>query len=389
MSSVGPSSGNRDPVDPLDRERKRARASEARFRLLVESVKDYAIFMLDPTGHVQTWNVGARRIKGYEAGEIIGQHFSRFYAPEEVLAGKCELELEAAVRDGRFEDEGWRVRKDGSRFWANVVITSLRDSNGELVGFAKVTRDLTERRALEDERVGRARAEEALRLRDDFLTLASHELRTPLTVLQMQLEGLRQLLGEGDGKVSVKLRRAAHSTERLGRLVEALLDASHLTTGKLTLVKEPVRLGAVVSSVVDDLEPIATRARCELRVAIDDDVAGVWDRLRLEQAVGNLLSNAIKYGAGKPIEIAAGARGEDAVLDVRDHGPGIPGVDPGRLFRRFERAVPLRNYGGLGLGLYLVQEIVEAHGGTVMAQNAESGGARFELRLPRSAPLGG
>ncbi|HEY6462475.1 MAG TPA: PAS domain S-box protein, partial [Polyangiaceae bacterium] len=130
-----------------------ARASEVGFRLLVESVRDYAIFMLDPNGVVATWNTGAERIKGYRAEEIIGQHFSRFYPPEDVRAGKCEWELEGAERDGRFEDEGWRVRKDGSRFWANVVITALRDPAGKLVGFAKVTRDLTERRSAEQERV--------------------------------------------------------------------------------------------------------------------------------------------------------------------------------------------------------------------------------------------
>jgi len=120
--------------------------SEERFRLLVESVKEYAIFMLDPRGIVSSWNVGAERIKGYRAYEIVGQHFSRFYPEEEVRAGKCELELEVAAREGRFEEEGWRVRKDGTLFWANVVITALRDPSGELVGFAKVTRDLTERR---------------------------------------------------------------------------------------------------------------------------------------------------------------------------------------------------------------------------------------------------
>ena len=361
------------------------RQSEARFRLLVESVKDYAIFMLDPQGRVQTWNVGAKRIKGYDAAEIIGQHFSRFYEEQDIQAGKCEMELEVAARDGRFEDDGWRVRKDGTRFWANVVITALRGTNGELVGFAKVTRDLTERRALEDERVGRVRAEEALRLRDDFLALASHELKTPLTVMQMQLDSLHQRLGNSDEKVSLKLFRAARSTERLARLVESLLDVSHLTTGKLSLVKEQVDLGAVVSRVLDDLEPAATRAGCELRITIDSGVVGSWDPLRLEQAVSHLLSNAIKYGAGKPIAITARLQGDEAVLEIRDHGPGIAEGDRGRLFRRFERAVSLRNYGGLGLGLFLVQEIVEAHGGTVLAENAEGGGERLQLRLPRAA----
>ena len=364
------------------------RHSEARFRLLVESVKDYAIIMLDPTGHVQTWNVGAKRIKGYDPGEIIGQHFSRFYEANEGRDASCRTRLQMAARDGRFEDEGWRVRKDGSRFWANVVITALRGSNGELVGFVKVTRDLTERRALEDERVKRARAEEGLHLRDEFLALASHELKTPLTVMQMQLDGLRERLGDADEKVSRKLLRAARSTERLSRLVESLLDVSNLTTGKLRLERENASLGAIVTRVVEDLGPSATRAGCPLQLDLDPGVVGAWDQLRLEQVVHNLLSNAIKYGAGKPIAIAVRLAGGDAVLEIRDHGPGIPDADPGRLFRRFERGVSLRNYGGLGLGLFLVQEIVEAHGGQVSAQNAEGGGARFAIRLPAAADPG-
>ena len=361
------------------------RQSEARFRLLVESVKDYAIIMLDPNGQVQTWNVGAKRIKGYDPGEIIGQHFSRFYEESEGRAAGCQMKLEMAARDGRFEDEGWRVRKDGSRFWANVVITALRGSTGELVGFVKVTRDLTERRALEDERVGRARAEEALHLRDEFLALASHELKTPLTVMQMQLDSLRERLGDADEKVSLKLLRAARSTERLAKLVESLLDVSHLTTGKLKLARENVDLDAIVARVLEDLESTATRAGCDLRLEVPSGLSGFWDSLRLEQVVNNLLSNAIKYGAGRPITIAAHRDGTDAVLEIRDHGPGIPAADVNRLFRRFERAVSLRNYGGLGLGLYLVQEIVEAHGGQVSAENAEGGGARFALRLPTAA----
>jgi len=162
------------------------RRSEDQFRLLVDGVQDYAIFMLDPTGHVATWNAGAARIKGYRADEIIGEHFSRFY-PEEERAEKAERELEIATREGRFEEEGWRVRKDGSRFWANVILTALRSPSGVLLGYAKVTRDLSDRRRLEEERLGRGKAEEALRLRDEFLSIASHELRTPLTALQLRL----------------------------------------------------------------------------------------------------------------------------------------------------------------------------------------------------------
>ena len=136
-------------LDALGRE---ATVPDALFRLLVDTVEDYAIFMLDPHGNVATWSTGAQRIKGYRANEIIGRHFSAFYPEGDVLAGKCDLELEIATREGRFEEEGWRVRKDGSRFWANVVITALRDATGALIGFGKVTRDLTERKVAEEQR---------------------------------------------------------------------------------------------------------------------------------------------------------------------------------------------------------------------------------------------
>jgi PAS domain S-box-containing protein len=358
------------------------RAIETRFRLLVEAVKDYAIFMLDPSGRVVTWNAGAERIKGYQAKEIIGHHFSEFYDPAEVRAGKCEHELEAAIRDGRFEDEGWRIRKDGSKFWANVVITALRTENGDLVGFAKVTRDLTDRRRLEAEQLRLARAEEAIRLRDEFLSLAAHELKTPLTVLQLQLDTLSDRLDDAGQRVATKLQRAAQSSERLAHLVESLLDVSRIATGRFALDIREIDLVECVNRVVDGLRPSADRSRCDISVEARGPVVGSWDRLRLEQALTNMLANAIKYGAGKPILVSVRQHGAEVLLDVRDHGPGIPEGELTRLFRRFERAASIRNYGGLGLGLYFIQAIVDAHGGSVTAQNMPDGGARFQITLP-------
>ncbi len=262
------------------------------------------------------------------------------------------------------------------------MITALRDGNGELVGFAKVTRDLTERRALEEERIQRARAEEAIRLRDDFLSLASHELKTPLTVLQMQLDTLHRRLDASDEKVSVKLQRASQSSERLANLVESLLDVSRLASGKFELEPKEFDFTETVSRLVEGVGPAAARARCELRFETRGPVVGFWDQPRLEQVVTNLLSNAVKYGAGKPIQVAVHGRAEEVVLEVRDHGPGIPDAELERLFHRFERATPLGHYGGLGLGLYLIREIVDAHGGSVIAENPDGGGALFRVCLP-------
>ncbi|WP_044183810.1 sensor histidine kinase [Hyalangium minutum] len=358
------------------------RLSEERFRLLVDGVKDYAIFMLDTQGHVMTWNPGAERIKGYTAQEIIGQHFTRFYPEEDVRSSKCERELEITLREGRYEEEGWRVRKDGSRFWASVILTVLRDSTGKHIGFAKVTRDLTERRRMAQEQLRLAQAQEAIRLRDEFLSIASHELKTPLTALQLQLQGLRQRSDELEKRVVTKIDRAARSTERLTDLVETLLDVSRISTGHFELSLQRFELTEAVSEAAERFRDAATRAGCALTLRTGASIVGTWDRLRLEQVVSNLVSNALKYAAGAPIEVSLAQDGETAVIDVRDRGPGIPEDALSRIFDRFERAAEIRHYGGLGLGLYVVREIVKAHDGMVTAHNLPEGGACFTVRLP-------
>jgi PAS domain S-box-containing protein len=358
------------------------RQSEERFRILVEQVEDYAIFMLDPGGFVSTWNSGAQRIKGYTFAEIVGQHFSCFYEPADIAAGKCELELELATRIGRFEDEGFRLRKDGTRFWANVVITALRSSTGELLGFAKVTRDLTARRAAEEERMLLIRAQEGVRLRDDFLAIASHELMTPLTALQLQLDALKLRVQDMDIRITKRIEGAARSSTRLARLVESLLDVTHLATGYFALNLESFDLNELVAQHIDAIRASAQRVGTELVLHADEPTKGRWDRLRIEQVLTNLLSNAIKYGAGRPVHVDVERAGEEAIITVRDAGPGIPEEDMGRIFGRYERAVPVRHYGGLGLGLFVTQQIVAAHGGSVSVRNEPTGGACFAVRLP-------
>jgi PAS domain S-box-containing protein len=360
----------------------RVRQDEERFRMLVDGVKDYAIFMLDPSGNVASWNAGAQRIKGYTADEIIGRHFSVFYPEEDIRAGKCEMELEVASREGRFEDEGWRLRKDGSRFWANVIITALRDQHGQLIGFGKVTRDLTERRRHEDERLRLAQAQEAVRLRDEFLSIASHELKTPLTVLQLQLEALTQRIRHLDAGLAERIERTTRAGDRLTQLVDSLLDVSRIATGKFDLEKERMDLAQVARDVVERMTEAASAASSRIEMQLPDRLEGTWDKNRVEQVITNLLGNAIKYAAGTPIRLNVFAEPESAVIEVRDRGPGLP-PEGDHLFERFERAASMKNYGGLGLGLYIVQQIAEAHGGSVAAMNAPEGGARFLVRLPR------
>ena len=370
-------------------EETRARSVEGRFRALVASVKDYAIFMLDPSGRIETWNAGAEQTKGYTAEEIIGEHISRFYTPEDLARGLPATLLDAAVRDGRVEDEGWRVRKDGTRFWADVVITALLDDSGQLMGFAKVTRDLTERLRAQQEQVRLAHAEEAIRLRDEFLSIAAHELRTPLSAVQLQLQSLLEGPQGIDPRIRKKVERACRSGDRLVALVDTLLDVSRIATGSLTLAPSSFDLVAAVRDVVERFGEHAEQAASVVTVRSAGPVTGTWDRLRIEQVVTNLLGNSLKYAAGTPVELTVREDGRDAVLTVSDKGPGIPESERERIFGRFERAAEIRHFGGLGLGLYVARQIVEAHGGEIAIAPARPPGVEFVIRLPRQPPAGG
>ncbi len=353
----------------------------------MESIRDYAVFLLDGEGRVQTWNAGAALIKGYQREEIVGKPIELFYTPEDRESGRPAALLAQAVRDGRVEDEGWRVRKDGTRFWADVVITALQNEAGQLIGFAKVTRDLTQRQHAEQERrrleSDRIRAEEALRIRDEFLSVASHELKTPLTALQIELFAMRELAGQStDERLSRKLARASRNADRLSRLIEMLLDVSRISTGNLTLKPERFDLCQAVTQVAETMRPTADQAHCEFSCRTPGPIVGTWDRLRVEQIVMNLLSNAFKYSPGAAVTLSVSVEKGEAVIEVRDHGPGVVPQDFERIFERFERGSPRQNQGGLGLGLYVSRQIAQAHGGTIAGRNLPEGGALFTVRLP-------
>lgn len=683
---------------------------------MIAAVKDYAIFLLDENGFIRTWNIGAERIKGYKADEIIGKHFSIFYTQEDLDDRKPERELEIAKRTGKYEEEGIRLRKDGSRFWASVTLTAIFDSEGTLRGFGKVTRDISERkrtefalrslnehlerrvqertleveksrrllqlivdslpafvayidphekyefvnhayevafgaaksafignsmrdalgnetysslepfiktvlegrrvefevevtikgqqkmlratyvpefdetgkvrgfvilshditrlksveqdllRALEAEqslrkemekanarmrllaeastkflssldyqgtlkatvdlavplfadwcavdilssdskieriavkhadpekvklawklnelyppamdqsggigkvlREGKAlliselseeslreasinlehfqilkslglksaivtplvargktlgaitliasesnrrftqddllmaeelgrraglaienarlfqESTEAVRARDEFISIASHELKTPLTSMGIQLQLLERSMGNSDGyppifrkSVDVSLRQI----DRLNRMVNDMLDISRLTTGRLTLEKEEVEIGALIRDVVFRFQPSLTSAHCEPVIDIEGEIVGTWDKVRLDQVISNLLSNAIKYAPDRPIEIHARERDGYVRISVRDYGPGVPVSEQERIFQRFERAVPHSSISGLGLGLYITRQIVELHGGTIHVESEPGQGANFIVDLP-------
>ena len=310
-----------------------------RFRLLVDGVKDYAIMMLDTEGRVVSWNTGAERIKGYRSDEVIGRHISLFYTPDAVESRHPDHELTIARDVGRYEEEGWRVRKDGSRFWANVVITALRDEARVLRGFAKVTRDMTERRlSAEAEREAREAAERANRAKTLFLSGMSHELRTPLNAIL----GFTQLL-EFDGlrsdqqEAMEQIRRAG---EHLLGLVDELLDVARIEAHQMTVSLEPVAVGAVIGDSIELVGSLA--AEHAIRIVTPSapwpDLYAVADAQRLRQAITNLLSNAIKYNRPNGhARIEAGVRGECVVITIADTGPGIDPAELGQLFEPFER----------------------------------------------------
>lgn len=366
----------------------RLRQSEQGLRLLIDSIRDYAIFRLDVHGRIASWNAGAQRFKQYKTEEIVGQHFSIFYPEEQVRAGQCELGLTVAASEGRFEEEAWRVRKDGTRFWANVIISALRDDSGALIGFAKVTRDLTDRRQAEEERLGRARAEEAVRMRDEFLSIASHELKTPLTSLQLRIGSIQRLL-QGNKLAQTlpenliqRIDSVESELDRITQLVDSLLDVSRASSGELRLELTEVDVGAIVRDVVARFEGNLLAARCPVQLCLDEGLTAVLDRQRLDQVVANLLANAVKYGRGKPIELGAFRREGAIVIEVRDQGIGIAVQDQVRIFDRFARAVPESHYGGLGLGLWIARTIVEAMGGTIDVKSRPGEGALFTVAIP-------
>lgn len=392
----------------LDVAQTRGRATEENFRLLVSSVQDYAIFLLDPRGNVASWNAGAERIKGYRPEEIVGRHFSTFYSAEDVAAGKPEWELESARRDGRVEDEGWRVRKDGTRFWANVVLTALRDEEGNLRGFAKVTRDITERRdLLERERAARMAAEEyarkaeasareadtalaqvqqASRAKDEFLTTLSHEFRTPLTAII----GWTALLRDRDldaESVREAVEAIEHSASAQARLIDDVLDVARSATGKLHLELTDTDLAQLARNVVDSIRGLAEAKRIELRLHVRSERIPLRaDPVRLQQVLWNLLSNAVKFTppAGA-IHTTVYATEQEGVVVVRDTGIGIEPEFLPQMFERFRQAdsSTTRAAGGLGLGLAIARELAELHGGRIDAFSEGPGhGSTFTFAVP-------
>ncbi|OJU98039.1 MAG: hypothetical protein BGO12_21340 [Verrucomicrobia bacterium 61-8] len=371
--------------------------NESRFRLMIDSIKDYAIFMLGPDGTVATWNSGAKRIKGYSSTEIIGQHFSCFYTLEDISAGLPQRLLRKAETEGTSYHEGWRARKDGSLFWAGVDLTAIRDESGDLKGFAKVTRDLTERRnadsalrealAMQTELTRKAQAGE--NAKSEFLAIMSHELRTPMHGIL----GYSDLLVNsqdltGDNRAYAET--LSHCSRSLLRILDDILDFSSAQNGTLQIEKSSFSPRSLLREIQTLLEPTASEKGLTFAISISPRLPDplIADPGRLRQILLNLVGNAIKFTPAGTITLEAN-RGDDHSkstweIIVRDTGTGIPEEMREKIFEPFmqiDRGMS-RKFGGTGLGLSIARKLAEIQGGTLISRASINGGAEFILTLP-------
>ena len=357
------------------------RQSEERFRLLLENVREYAIFLLDPEGHVLSWNIGAHRIKGYDEQEILGRHFSVFYTPEALAVHTPDKMINTALKHGSAENEGWRIRKDGTRFWGNVLLTALYDQQGKLCGFAKITRDLTEKREIKQ-------LQETSHRKDAFLATLAHELRNPLAPI---LPGVEIILREPENaaRVTQVARMLQRQVGQMAHLIDDLLDMSRITTGKIILQQEKISLASVLQSAIEAVEPAFQACGHHFTTEIPNHPLMIHaDSHRISQIISNLLSNAAKYTPpGGNIRLTVSITSPTALsISVSDDGNGIPANLQKTIFDLFDQGEG-GSSDGLGIGLTLVRTLAEKHGGGISVSSPGPGqGSTFTLDLPVLIP---
>jgi PAS domain S-box-containing protein len=356
---------------------------------LLESVPD-AMVIATRDGVIVYVNAVAERLFGYERGELVGK-------PIEVLMPARFRQMHQVYRTGyhtapRARPMGlgldlFGLRKDGAEFAAEISLSPLKV--GDETYAISAIRDVTERKRLEERAQLYRKAQDEVRERDEFLSIASHELRTPVTALQLQLQMLQRAAERGrvDLPVSLsgKMDALERQTRRIAVLVNELLDVSRMRLGRLELKLEDLDLAEVVRETVSHLVDEGARSGSLITLEARGPASGRWDRMRLEQVITNLVANAIKFGEGRPILVEVDSAPDRARLSVRDLGIGIARDDQARIFQRFERAVPSQHFGGLGLGLYIARQIVEAHGGKIALESAPGAGTTFVVDLPRVA----
>lgn len=374
-----------------------------RYRLLVEQVKDYAIFMLDENGHVFSWNEGAKRIKGWTAEEIIGRHFSTFYPQEDKNNGKPEMELRVVREVGKFEDEGWRVRKDGTRFWANVVITAIYNDDRQLIGFSKVTRDLTERKQAEQ---ALAESEEryrslAIQLNktvqdlataneelEQFNSIVSHDLQEPLRTTYSYLLLIRKQM-ENTGAPPDMLnyiQKAINASIRMRELIISLLNYSLLSTEEraFSLISTSDIIAETLLNLKQSIEETGAVIRSELHTPF---VKG--NKVRLVQVLQNLVGNALKFRDDRTPEILIECFEETDYYKfaVRDNGIGIAAEHVPKIFEVFKRLHTGKQYPGAGIGLSICKKIVELHSGKIWLESTLGEGSVFYFTIDKNLPV--
>jgi PAS domain S-box-containing protein len=374
----------------------RLKESENRVRLMIDSVVDYAILMLDTDGRITSWNSGAQRIFGYRPEEIIGEHFSRFYTPGEAGSGNPEDELTVAAAEDRFSEEGWRIRKNGSRFWAGVVLTAIRDDTGSLIGFTKVARDLTERRQYEAQLVeAKAAAEKANEAKSEFLARMSHELRTPLNSLLILA---RLLADNATANLTPKQVRYAETIYGAGSdllvLIDDILDLARVESGAVnSVVMAPTSLAEVQDFLESTFRQLAREKGVRLGI---ERAPGTPQRIetdarRLQQILKNLLSNAFKFTSRGSVTLRIAVEGAARLsFAVTDTGIGIPEDKQEVIFEAFKQAddTTSRQYGGSGLGLAISREFARLLGGEIRVQSRPGEGSTFTLFIPLSGKAG-
>ena len=374
------------------------RASEERFRTLLQNVRDYAIFLLDEAGYITEWSEGATRVFGHSGAVVVGRHVSILYSADDTGIGVPEAELREARTNGRVETEGWRVHKDGTRFWANEIATAIRDERGELVGFTKVSRDLSERKELQEQReellaeatAARAEAEKANRAKDDFLITLSHELRTPLAPILLWARALRAEMVPAN-EITNAIEAIVMSAESQLQLIDDLRDLSRLKSGRVHLDMQSHSVEDVARAAIGVIGPGALAKGVTLDLDVAPDLGeAVLDRGRFQQVLWNLLSNAIKFTPEEGrVSLRIRHQADQLEAIVADTGQGIEADFLPHLFQRFRQAEmrERRRYGGIGVGLALCRHLVELHGGTVEGHSDGPGrGAMFIVRIPWIAP---
>jgi PAS domain S-box-containing protein len=357
------------------------------FHILVDSVEEYAIYLLDPNGNIITWNTGAEKIKGYSTEEIIGKNFASFYTADEVAAGKPQRNLREASRRGYIRDQGLRVRKDGSTFEAEVVITTLRDETGEIRGFSKVTRDITDQIRTREFEAEKIAAQKASKAKDDFLAALSHELRTPLTPALAAATYLQDNSEKLPPEFAEDIEIIKRNVQLQARLIDDLLDLTRIARGKLHLELEDCDAHAIIENALE----IAHSGIAAKQLNISTELAAkeyhiLADCIRLQQVFWNLINNAVKFTPqGGQITIrTSNDKAGRLHFEITDTGIGIEPQRLASLFQPFEQADPsvTRQFGGLGLGLAISKRLVDLHHGKIEAESrGRSFGATFKVVL--------